>query len=92
MDKKRILKKLFWDKDIDLDYVLGLLEGKPEHIPGDRIDLHRRFLTSCDWYTLIDFFPLETLKRDVLDEQVICRLFPKDLRDRYRYARKILSE
>ncbi len=92
MDKNRILKKLFWDKDVDLDYILQLLEGKPEDIPGDRIDLHRRFLTSFDWYTLLKFFSVDTLKKEVLDEKVICRLFPKDLRNRYRYARKILSE
>ncbi len=79
MDKISIIKKLFWDKDIDVNYILQLLEGKPEHIPGDRIDLHRRFLTSYDWYTLLEFFTIDTLKNEVLVEKVICRLFPKGL-------------
>jgi len=92
MDKKRILKKLFWDRNVDMDYMLELLEGKPERISGDIIDLYRRFLTSCDWYVLLKLFPLSTLKDELLDEKVLCRLFPKELRVRYRYARKILSE
>ena len=91
-DKKRIVKKLFWDRNVDIAYMLRLLEGKPELIPGDRIDLYRRFLTSHDWYTLLNLFSLTTLKDEILDEKVICRLFPKDLRNRYRYARKILSK
>lgn len=92
MNKNEIVKKLFWDRDVDIAYMLSLLEGKPELIPGDRTDLYRRFLTSHDWYTLLDLFSLTTLKNEILDEKVICRLFPKDLRNRYRYARKILSE
>ena len=92
MNKKEILKKLFWDRNVDINYMVSLLEGKPEFIPGDRIDLYRRFLTSHDWYTLLNLFSLTILKDEILDEKVICRLFPKDLRNRYRYARKILSE
>ena len=92
MDRKEILKKLFWDRNVDIAYMLRLLEGKPELIPGDRIDLYRRFLTSHDWYTLLNLFSITTLKNEILDEKVICRLFPKDLRSRYRYARTIQSE
>jgi len=92
MDKKKMLKKLFWDRNVDMDYMSGLLQGKPELVPGDRIDLHRRFLTSFDWYTVLKFFSTTTLRKEVLDEKVICRLFPKELRDQYRYARKILSK
>ena len=91
-DKKQIVKKLFWDRNVDIAYMLRLLEGKPEIIPGDRIDLYRRFLTSLDWYTLTNLFSPTILKDEILDEKVICRLFPEDLRNRYRYARKILSE
>ncbi len=92
LDKKKIVKKLFWDRNVDIDYMLQLLEGKPEQIPGDKTDLYRRFLTSCDWYLLLKLFPINKLKDEVLNEKVISRLFPKELKDRYRYARKILSE
>ena len=79
MDKKEILTKLFWDRNVDIAYMLSLLEGKPERIPGDRIDLYRRFLTSHDWYTLLNLFSVATLKDEILDEKVIRRLFPKEL-------------
>ncbi len=92
IDKKRMMKKLFWDRNIEVEYVFQLIDGEPELIQGDRIDLYRRFLTSYDWYTLLKQFSLAKLKDEILDEKVISRLFPKDLRDRYRYARKILSE
>jgi len=39
---------------------------------------------------LLNLFSVTTLKDEILDEKVICRLFPKELRNRYRYARKIL--
>lgn len=92
MDKKRILQKLFWDRIIDSDYLLGLMEGRPERIPGEKTDLYRRFLTSCDWYTLLQIFSIQTLKDEILKEEVIVRVFPEELKNRYRYARKILSE
>lgn len=91
-DKKQMIKKLYWDRDIDAEYVSQLIDGQPERIQGDRIDLYRRFLTSYDWYTLLKHFSLPKLKDEILDEKVISRLFPKELKDRYRYARKILSE
>ena len=90
--RKQILKKLFWDRNIDPDYMLGLIDGKPELIPGERTDLYRRFLTSCDWYTLLKIFSIRQLRDELLDENVITRVYPKELIQRYRYARKILSE
>ncbi|HHE04496.1 MAG TPA: hypothetical protein ENL19_00375 [candidate division WOR-3 bacterium] len=92
INKKQMLRKLFWDRNIDTGYMLSLLEGKPELIPGDKIDLYRRFLNSCDWYTLLNLFSVDILKDEILDEKVISRLFPKELREKYRYAKKILSE
>lgn len=88
--EKQLINKLYWDRDVDPDYIFGLLEGKHEHISGERIDLYRRILNSCDWYTILKIFTHEQLKYEVLNEQVISRLFPKDLRKRYRYARNIL--
>nr|NJM02519.1 hypothetical protein [Desulfobacula sp.] len=88
MDKKRILQKLFWDRIIDPDYLLGLMEGMPERIPGEKTDLYRRLLTSCDWYTLLQIFSIQTLKDEILKEEVIVRVFPEELKNRYRYARK----
>jgi len=88
--ENQLINKLYWDRDVDPDYICGLLEGQPEQISGERTDLYRRILNSFDWYTILKIFTHEQLKHDVLNEQVISRLFPKDLRKRYRYARNIL--
>jgi hypothetical protein len=92
MDKKRIIKKLFWDRHTDVDYMLGLMDGQPERVCGDRIDLYRRFLTTCDWYTILEIFPSETIKTEILHDDVINRLYPKELKEKYQHARKILSQ
>ena len=92
IDKKELAISLYWDRNIDFDYVVDLLNGKPELNPGDRVDLYRRCLNSFDWLRLVKIFSYEVLKDDVLNEEVIKRVFPKDLRSKYRYARKILSE
>jgi len=92
-DKKReLLHKLFWDKTIDIEYVLELLEGGPERFPGDKTNLYCRLLTTYGWYTLLKLIPLERLKCEALSEGVIKRLFPKELREKYQYAREVLSE
>ena len=89
--KKELLQKVFWDKTADTDYALELLKSGAEHFQGDRADLYRRLLMTYDWYTLLDLIPREQLEQEVFTETVITRLFPKELRDKYRYARHVLS-
>jgi len=92
-DKKReLVNKLFWDKDIDIDYILKLLNGGHERSPGDKNDLYCRLLKTYDWYTLLKLISSDRLKHEALNEAVITMLFPKELRKKYQYARKVLSE
>ena len=92
-DKKReLLVKAFWDKNVDIEYILNLLEGGAESVPGDRIDLYHRLLATYDWYTVLKLIPIDRLKNEALSEAVINRLFPDELRKKYRYAQRILSE
>ena len=91
-DKKReLLKKLFWDKDVDIDYILKLLEGGAEINPGDRVNLYYRLLTTYDWYTLLKLISIDRLKTEALSDVVTSRLFPDALREKYQYARRVLS-
>lgn len=87
---KTLIKKLYWDRHIDPDHIIGLFKDEPENFSGELEDLYRRVLNSCDWYTILKIFSLKKLKKDVLNEQIINRLFPIDLQERYRYARNIL--
>ena len=91
-DKKiELCKNLFWDRNIEPDYVLKLLEGGTERYPGEKINLYVRLLTTYDWYTLLKLIPVDQLKREVLSEGVVNHLFPPALRERYQYARRVLS-
>ena len=49
-----------------------------------------RLLTSCDWYTLLKLIPSGKLKV-VLSDKVLDRLYPKDLKTKYVYARNLLT-
>jgi hypothetical protein len=90
-EKEKILSRLFWDvrkNQVDLE---KLLEEKIETI--EDVQSQRffcRLLTSCDWYTLLKLIPSGNLEF-VLSDAVLDRLFPKDLKNKYIYARNLLS-
>ncbi len=90
-EKKIILSRLFWDVDKHYGDYTELLDEKLRNIEND--DGQRffsRVLTSCDWYTLLKLMPLPRLKL-ILSDPVLNRLYPKELKDRYLYAKGILS-
>jgi hypothetical protein len=89
-EKKKMLSMISWDLKLDADLLLRLLNDEIEYIEGfDKINLYRRLLTTYDWYTLMKIVPPEKL-RSVLDDAVLDRLFPKDLKDKFLYARTVL--
>jgi len=90
--KRELLSKLYWDKKVDIQYILALLHRGPERFPGDKTHLYYRLLTTYDWYTLLKLLSFDSLKNEALNESVLKRLFPKELRKKYQYARKVLSE
>ena len=91
MEKEKILSRIFWDYQLDWHDLNEMLNGKPEDTKDiRRINLYRRLLTSCDWYTLIKLFSPEQMSF-ILDDAVLAEIYPKDLKNRYRYARNILS-
>ena len=89
--KKQLLSKTFWDKHIDVNYALRLLKGEPERFQHDRANLYRRLMSTYDWYTILDLIPVDQLRDVALSEPVVGQLFPKELREKYRYARDVLS-
>ena len=90
-EKEKILFRLFWDVDTSNMDMASLLEEKLENV--DDIQSQQffiRLLTSCDWYTLLKLMPPATL-RIILSDSVLDKLFPKNLKQKYIYARKVLS-
>lgn len=89
---KSLLSKLYWDLNVNSDKLYLLLNGKIQKTGGiDRLNLYYRILTGCDWYTILKLIPHEDLN-SLLNDEVLNRIFPNDLRDKYLYARRILSE
>ncbi|MFO7972432.1 MAG: hypothetical protein R6U40_11855 [Desulfobacterales bacterium] len=89
-EKKKLLSEAFWDKNIDTGRLYDLLTGRAEQEQEiDKKSVFSRLLSTYDWFTLMKLIP-EDLLLEALSDDVISRLYPKQLRDRYAYARKIL--
>ena len=90
--KKKMLSRVFWDLDINAELLLQLLNNEIDGIEGiDKSTLYRRLLTTYDWYTLLKIAPKNKLQQ-MLDDSVLNRLFPKDLKEKFLYARSILRD
>jgi hypothetical protein len=85
-----LLKAVYWDADVSPAQLNRLLRGDIDRIGHiDRINLYRRLLMTYDWYTLLALIPPDRLA-EALSEQVLDRLYPESLKERYRYARSVL--
>jgi hypothetical protein len=79
-----------WDMDVDPEQICRLLLGEIDQVGSiDRISLYRRLLMTYDWYTLLTLIPPDRLQ-EALSEDVLDRLYPASLKNRYLYARSIL--
>jgi hypothetical protein len=89
-EKEKILSRLFWDVHTNQMDMEKLLEEKIQTIQDlQSQQFFCRLLTSCDWYTLIKLMPPQKLKI-ILSDPILDRLFPKELKRKYIYARQIL--
>jgi hypothetical protein len=90
-EKEIILSRLFWDVDKHYVDYNELLDEKFRNIENDDGQkFFARILTSCDWYTLLKLMPLSRVKV-ILSDPILNRLYPKELKDRYIYAKSVLS-
>ena len=91
-EKGKILSRLYWDMDVNSADMDSLLNGETEELANvDEINFYCRLLSSCDWYTLLKLVSLEKITK-MLSDTVIERLYPRDLKDRFLYAREVLSK
>lgn len=90
-EKKKILSRPFWDiENIPAD-IESFLEDKFRNIEDTQSQqFFSKLLASCDWYTLLKLIPKDKLET-VLDDRIIGKLFPLELKRKYTYARNVLS-
>ncbi|MEA3500574.1 MAG: hypothetical protein U9R41_06140 [Candidatus Marinimicrobia bacterium] len=93
MTRKEIQKNLellIWDLNIDKSKLYDLFVGKIDCIKSfDRKNLYARMLKYNDWYKLLTMIEMKQLK-ELLNLEIINRLFPKSLKENYYYVRKII--
>jgi len=90
-EKKKLLLQLYWDTEIDIDYLFNILDGsRSPKTERDLTNLYQRLLNTFDWYTLLKLIPKKQLS-DALEDIILNRLYPKDLCQRFKYAKNILS-
>jgi len=93
MNKEELLKvfgKINWDTPCSAEDIYRVYSGEISAISGiDKTWIYHKVLNGFRWYEVIRIFPKNELPA-VLSEDVIQRLFPRQLRDKYRHVRTVL--
>lgn len=77
--------------EINPDQLYMLLMGKIDKIGSIRqSNLFYRILTSYDWYTILKLIPPQEFNK-LLEDDILNRIRPKDLKEKYLYARNVIS-
>ena len=90
VELKRKLKLVVWDFDISANDCLDIFLQKKEQKGLTHAQLTAKLLNTFSWYSLLKLLGKENAKMMLRDE-VICLLFPTQLRQRYQDAKRILS-
>ena len=86
----RRLKMISWDLPYSAEELYSLLIGEIDMINTfTRDQLYSKIVKGFYWHQVRHMIPEEGL-RDALSDTVIGSLFPRDLRDKYRYVRSLL--
>jgi len=87
-----LLAMVYWDREMNPEKTYELLysTGK-KNLRPEKIKLYARLLNSFDWYTILKMVPFEKVP-EMLREDVLISLYPKELRDKFRYVRSVLSK
>ena len=89
---KQILKEINWDTTLTTEDLYKVFKGEVYRIGAvDKNYLYHKILNGYNWYSVMKIFPPHELK-NVLSDEVIKRLFPQPLREKYRYVRRVLFE
>ncbi len=86
----KYLKMLTWDTTLTEHDLLKLLRsGEDEVNHNDLNTLYIKILNWFSWHKVRRIIPHDKLK-EALADTIISGLFPRPLRDKYRYVRSLL--
>jgi len=92
-DLKELISPLLWDRDKDAAYYITLLQKeKPTGSEKRELqNLYIKILNYNNWHEVVKHFDRERIKNEILTDEVINGLFPRTLRKKYEFVRKVLS-
>ena len=83
------MKMLTWDTTLTSEQLLAILKGESGSDKSVQKGLYIKILNWFPWHEVRCMIPENKLP-DVLADDVIQGLFPRDLRDKYRYVKSLL--
>lgn len=85
-----ILGKLNWDTTLSNEDFVDLLLSDRQEIKGfSKVNLYAKILNFFRWHEVRRIVPQQK-HQELLSEEVVRGLFPRELRDKYRYVRSLL--
>jgi hypothetical protein len=89
---RELIAPLLWDSIRNPDFYIGLMQKSLRSASEQRIlnAMYIKLLNFNRWHAIVRTIDAETLKNEVLSEEVIRGLFPRSLREKYRYVRRVL--
>ena len=83
------LKLLTWDTNLKAEDLLEIIKSDDEKKLTAKNGIYIKILNWFSWHQVREMFPEEKLPQ-LLTDSVIQGLFPRDLREKYRYVRSLL--
>jgi len=86
-----MIRRIVWDYNIEPENILDVLAGKLEKIGPFNLDrILTRLCERIEWYDILNILGLEFIRKNLTEDVVEAIRFP-EIKERYRYARKVLS-
>jgi hypothetical protein len=81
-----------WDYNITVDEIESLLNGTTEKAGHYTLEaLFIKMASALPWFTILEIFGAEKVKK-MLTDDVIRKIWPESVRNKYRYVSKRLQE
>jgi hypothetical protein len=84
------LKPLFWDYDISEELLLKILNNEiPENKGVTQEMIFKRLLESLSWFQILSIIKSEQIPQ-ILNDDILNKMWNKPLQKRYQYAKQFL--
>ncbi len=90
-----IIKPLLWDTQRPPEIYLEAIKKRKAQRTSEEDNLaHEIYIKIINfnyWRNIRQMFSMDRLKTEVLDDEIIQGLFPRPLREDYRFVKRVLS-